>query len=85
MTGFSKVAIYRQELPPSGGYSPIPWARVPGRRIPLWPFVSLWLASNIFGYFYHIPEKREYWRNGKRKIFFFPNIQSLICYRDGNG
>ncbi|CAF1467108.1 unnamed protein product [Rotaria sp. Silwood1] len=63
MTGFSKVAIYRQDMPPRGGYSPIPWARLPSRRIPLWPFVSAWLASNIFGYFYHTSEKREYWRS----------------------
>lgn len=65
MTGFSKVAVFRQDMPPSGGYSPIPWSRLPSRRIPFWPFVSLWLASNIFGYFYHLSEKREYWRKGK--------------------
>jgi len=74
MTGFSKVAVYRQEMPPNGGYSPIPWARQPARRIPLWPFVSLWFASNIFGYFYHISEKREYWRNGKT-IFFVQKLK----------
>ncbi len=71
MTGFSKVAIYRQEIPPNGGYSPILWSRLPSRRIPFWPFVSLWLASNIFGYFYHNSEKRQYWRNGKNKTIFF--------------
>ncbi|CAF1145078.1 unnamed protein product [Rotaria magnacalcarata] len=63
MTGFSKVAVYRQDLPPRGGYAPMAWAHVPARRIPLWPFVSLWFASNLFGYFYHISEKRQYWQN----------------------
>ena len=66
MTGFSKVAVYRQELPPTGGFAPITWSKVPARRIPLWPFVSIWIASNVIGYFVHVAEKREYWRKGNR-------------------
>jgi hypothetical protein len=79
MTGFSKLAVYRQELPPSGGYAPIPWSRAPGRRIPLWPFVSLWAASNVFGYFYHIAEKRQYWQKGN-----IIDFESLINKENGS-
>ena len=53
------------------GILPIAWSRLPARRIPLWPFVSLWFATNIFGYFYHNSEKRGYWRDGKLKKKFF--------------
>ena len=100
MTGFSKLAVYRQDMPPSGGYSPLVWSRIPSRRIPFWPFVSLWLASNIFGYFYHNTEKRDYWRYGKRLTtigffsLFFVTIERIILFiclfvffslRNGNG
>ncbi|CAF1055828.1 unnamed protein product [Didymodactylos carnosus] len=62
MTGFSKALTYRQDLPPQSGYTSIPYKRVPVRYIPLWPFVGLWVFSNIYGYWRYQQQKKKYWQ-----------------------